>query len=350
MSDNVFDQLADALDRLPNGFPRTDSGVEIEILKRIFTREEAEIAGQLGREMEHYLNIATRLGLDPKAAKATLSEMAKKDLLWSSEVDGTPHFRLAPWIVGIYEAQKHRMDHEFAHLIEEYFQEGGMAGLMQPLPSIHRVVPAQSAVKFEWILPYDDVKAIINSSKTFHETQCICRKQQEQIGRKCDFPSGLCLSFSSRERPPRPGDISKEEALAVLDKAEEIGLVHTVSNVMEGLSYVCNCCGCCCGILRGVAEFGIENSVAQANYHGVIDEAECNGCGVCEKRCHVGAVSVVDGLAVIDKESCIGCGLCVTGCPTGAAGLVLKPEDERVDPPADFSVWENERLRDRGLA
>ena len=350
MSDDVYDQLADALDRLPNGFPRTDSGIELEILKRIFTPEEAEIAGQLGREMESHLDIATRLGLDQEAAKATLSEMAGKELLWSSEVDGTPRFRLAPWIVGIYEAQKGIMDHEFAHLIEDYFHAGGMAGLMQPLPSIHRVVPAQSAVKSEWILPYDDVKALIDSCKTFHETQCICRKQQDQVGRRCDFPSGLCLSFSPNERPPRPGDISKEEAHAVLDRAEEIGLVHTVSNVIEGLWYVCNCCGCCCGILRGIAEFGVENSVAQANYYAVIDEAECVGCGACEGRCHVKAVSVVDGVAQVEREKCIGCGLCATGCPTGAARLVPKPEDERVDPPVDFKAWEDERLRDRGLA
>jgi len=77
MSDDVYDQLADALDRLPNGFPRTDTGIELEILKRIFTREEAECAGRLGMEMESYLDIATRLGLDPEAAKAMLSGMAK---------------------------------------------------------------------------------------------------------------------------------------------------------------------------------------------------------------------------------------------------------------------------------
>ena len=194
------------------------------------------------------------------------------------------------------------------------------------------------------------MKAVISSSKSFHVSDCICRKQQDFIGRKCDFPLDICLSYSSLERAPRKGDISKDEALALLDKAEKIGLVHTVSNVMEGLWYVCNCCGCCCGLLRGTAEFGIENSVAQANYYGVVDEWECNGCGVCEKRCHMKAISIKDGLAVVDKDKCIGCGLCVTGCSTGAARLELKPENERIDPPIDFSTWENERLKNRGLA
>jgi NAD-dependent dihydropyrimidine dehydrogenase PreA subunit len=349
LSSDVYNQLADALDRLPNGFPRTESGVELEILKRIFTPEEAKIASRLGRNMESYIDISNLVGLEPEEAKNKLSKMARKTQLWYSGRDGTPHFRLAPWVVGIYEAQLSRMDHEFAHLVEEYFHEGGMEGLMKPLPSLHRVIPAQGAVKSEWILPYDDVKAILESSRSFSVRECICRKQQDFIGRKCEFPLDNCFSFSSRERAPRPGDISKDEALALLDKAEKIGLVHTVSNVMEGLSYVCNCCGCCCGILRGAAEFGIGNSVAQANYFGVVDKWECNGCGVCEKRCHMNAISIEDGLAVVENEKCIGCGLCVTGCSTGASRLELKPEDERIDPPIDFSTWENKRLRDRGL-
>ena len=61
------------------------------------------------------------------------------------------------------------------------------------------------------------------------------------------------------------------------------------------------------------------------------------------------AISIKDGLAEVEKEKCIGCGLCVTGCSTGAARLELKPENERIDPPLNFSTWENDRLQDRGL-
>ena len=62
------------------------------------------------------------------------------------------------------------------------------------------------------------------------------------------------------------------------------------------------------------------------------------------------AIEVKDGTAEVDLERCIGCGLCVTGCSTGAARLELKPEEERIDPPDDFSTWEDERLKNRGLA
>jgi MinD superfamily P-loop ATPase len=118
---------------------------------------------------------------------------------------------------------------------------------------------------------------------------------------------------------------------------------------MEGLNYMCNCCGCCCGILRGVTDFGIKNSVAVANYVASVDEGSCMGCGLCVERCQVKAVSLGDGVASIDRSMCIGCGLCATGCPVSAATIRLKTEGERVDPPKDYRVWEDERLHNRGL-
>jgi electron transport complex protein RnfB len=170
------------------------------------------------------------------------------------------------------------------------------------------------------------------------------------MGRECDFPLRTCLSFSAHERPSHQNSISKEEALAFLDKAEELGLVHTVSNVMKGVGYVCNCCGCCCGLLRGITDWGIENSVAFANYFAYIDPEECTGCGTCETRCQVRAIREEDGISIVDRAKCIGCGLCVTGCPNGAARLERKPDAEIVAPPVDFRTWEQERLRGRGLA
>jgi NAD-dependent dihydropyrimidine dehydrogenase PreA subunit len=241
------------------------------------------------------------------------------------------------------------MDHELAHLVEEYMTNGGAVGIMKPQPALHRVIPAQKAVKSEWILPYDDVKAILLNSKTFRLGDCICRKQKDLMDDKCKFPLRTCLSFSSHRSRTNPNTISKKEALAFLDKAEEMGLVHTVSNVMKGFGYVCNCCGCCCGILRGINEWGIENSVAHANYYGVIDPDVCSGCGTCRERCQVHAISEKGGISVVNQKRCIGCGLCATGCPTGAARLERKPDNQILEPPIDFSTWENERLHTRGL-
>ncbi len=346
---DIYKQLAEALDKLPNGFPQTSSRVEILILKKIFSPEEASLAGQLGGSMEAVDVIARRVGVSEIEASRKLMSMAKRGLLWSSEREGKQRFRLAPFIVGIYEAQLESIDHELAHLVEKYMHEGGAAGIMKPQPALHRVIPAQRAVKSEWILPYDDVKAVLLASKSFNVRDCICRVQQDYIGRKCNFPTKICLNFSTMQRPALPGDISQAEALAILDKAEEIGLVHTVSNVTKGFGYVCNCCGCCCGILRGITDWGIENSVAYANYYSVINPDECQGCGTCITRCQVHAITEQNGIAVVDVKRCIGCGLCVTGCPNGAAELQRKPEEQIVDPPIDFKTWEQQRLHNRGL-
>lgn len=350
MNDEVYEQLADALNRLPNAFPRTPSNIEILLLKKIFFKEEACVAVQLSGKMEPVDVIAERLGLPVKEVSTKLMKMVKRGLVWFSKKDGKPHFRLAPFIVGIFEAQLESMDHEFVHLFEEYMADGGAVGIMKPQPAIHRVVPAKGAVKTEWILPYDDVRALFIAAKTFSVRDCICRVQQDLLGqRKCDFPLKNCLSFSSIDRPSRPGDITKEQALAILDKTEDIGLVHTVSNVIKGIFYVCNCCGCCCGILRGITEWGIEESVATANYFAVIDPDECTECGICIERCQVHAISEKDGKTVAERKKCIGCGLCVTGCPDDAVRLQKKPDAEIIHPPDDFAAWERERLQNRGL-
>jgi electron transport complex protein RnfB len=350
MTDDAFEKLADALDHLPNGFPRTPSKTELRILKKIFLPEDAILASQLTGTYESIKEITFRVVPASEDTPKLLIRMAQRGLLWYDNQDGRACFRLAPFIVGIYEEQIHNLDHELAHLVEDYFNDGGAVGLMTLQPSVHRVVPAQKAVKSEWILPYDDIRSLILTAKAFSVRDCICRVQQGLLEHPCHFPIDTCLNFSQTERPARPGDISQIEALALLDKAEEVGLVHTVSNVTTGVFYVCNCCGCCCGILRGITDFGIKESVAYSNYYAVIDPENCQGCGVCIERCQVNAISEVDGISVVDRECCIGCGLCVTGCPNDVARLEIKPDAEIIHPPEYFKDWELARLQNRGLS
>ena len=350
MADTAFEGLANALNRLPNGFTRTESGVELRILQKIFSSEEAALAAQLTGTLEPADVIAGRVGLPAGEASKRLFKMVRRGMVWLDKQDGKACFRLAPFVVGIYEAQLELMDHELAHLVEDYYANGGAIGIMGPQPAIQRVIPARGAVKSEWVLPYDDVRAILQEAKTFNVIDCICRTQQALLEHKCDFPVKMCLNFSAYERAPREGDISQAEAMAILDRSEEVGLVHTVSNVMKGVGYVCNCCGCCCGILRGITDWGVENSVAYANYYAVIEPKFCANCGNCIERCQVHAISEGEGFSVVDLERCIGCGLCVTGCPNGVAHLVRKADAELVHPPENFAVWEHERLHNRGLA
>lgn len=349
----VYDRLAQALGRLPNGFPRTPSNVEIDLLEKIFTRDEARLAAELGEEWERAVAVAGRCGTGASEAEAVLLKMAERGLVWPRKTADGIRFRLAPFIVGIYEAQVERMDPELARLVDAYMEDGGAAGIMGAEPAIHRVIPAQAAIKPEWILPYDDVRRLLESAKSFRVQDCVCRVQMDQIGRECDFPLRMCVVYYTVERPPSPEEISKEEAIKTLDEAERIGLVHTVSNVQtgallpEGIGYVCNCCGCCCAVMRGITKWGIENSVAHAAYFAEIDADLCTGCGACIDRCQVGAIFEQEGIAVVSQERCIGCGLCVTGCHEGAARLNRKADEKILTPPEDFTAWQEARRRSK---
>ncbi len=349
MSD-PYVSLAAALDRLPNGFPRTPSGVELRLLARLATPEEATLASLMGRESEPYEDIATRAGLEPDAARRRLVEMAKRGLVWVSKGGGKLKFRLAAFVYGLWESRVDSLDHDLVHLFEAYMRDGGAKGIMGPDPAIHRVLPAHGAVKTERILPYEDVRALMDGAETFHVGDCICRKERDIVGdRPCSFPLRNCLGFGPLARKPVEGDITRAEAVALLDESERQGLVHCVSNFRTGMFYVCNCCGCCCGVLRGVTEFGLAHSVAAAAYRAIVDADACNGCGVCAERCQVKAIAVRDGVAVVDAARCIGCGLCVTGCAPEAVRLERLPDAEVVEPPEDFAAWENARLANRGM-
>ncbi len=188
-----FARLANALDQLPNGYPRTESGIELLILRKIFSPEEASLGCHISGEPEPFESIALRAGIGLAPARSTLKAMAKKGLVWVSKGDGKLLYRLAPFIVGIYEASLPILDHELAHLVEDYMAQGGIKGIMQPQPALHRVVPARGTAKTEWILPYDDVKAIITASKSFQVRDCI---------------SGSSRTCSGSARAPRPCTIA----------------------------------------------------------------------------------------------------------------------------------------------
>ncbi|MHB1132825.1 MAG: 4Fe-4S dicluster domain-containing protein [Chloroflexota bacterium] len=350
MTEEIYQALAQALDTLPNGFPRTTAGTELEILRRIFSPAEATLACHLGRRPELQEALASRLGLPAAEVAPRLRAMAKRGLVWPEfdRASGERRYRLAPFIVGIYEAQLELMDHDLSHLVERYLADGGAAGVMGPLPALQRVVPARGAA--EWVLPYDDVVAIVSRGEHFEIRDCICRTQQEKLGsRVCAHPLRTCLTLSQTKRPARPSEVDRAAALALIEEAEQLGLVHTVSNMAAGLFYVCNCCGCCCGLLRGINEWGQAGAVARASYVATVEAEACSGCGVCLERCQVGALTLRDGVAEVDDDRCLGCGLCVTGCPSRAVRLEPLPEAEAIHPPEDFAAWEEARLRFRSL-
>lgn len=353
MSEDVYRKLAQRLDAIPNGYPATESGVELRLLAKMFAPEEAALASVMRLTPETPIDIAARAGMDPETAERALGGMAKRGLIDARRDGGHRLFRLRPFVVGIYEAQLPRLDVEMATLFEEYYQET-RAGIVYDAPSVHRVVPVGAAISVDLgISPVERITEMIEKARSWGVRDCICRVQQHLIGKGCDRPVENCLSFAPVEgafsQSGTTRAISKDEALRIMYEAEEAGLVHTVGNYRDGVSYVCNCCTCCCAILRGVSEYSNPSAVARSGFHAAVDAELCLGCGDCLERCSFDALSVPEEVCVVDELRCVGCGLCTTTCPTGALHLQRLPEEAAPAPPLDPADWMRQRARARGI-
>jgi len=349
----VYHRLARRLDMIPNGFPATESGVELRLLAKMFTPSEAALAAVMRLGYEPPNAIAGRVGADPEEVGRTLRGMARKGLIRVRRGEGRLLFALRPFIVGIYEEQLPRMDRELAELAEQYFQEIAGRTILDAAPAIHRVVPVGEAIPFDLeVFAHERAVEIVESARSWGVRDCICRVQQRLVGEGCDHRVESCLvmapveGFFKEGGPDRP--VGKEEALQILQEAEEAGLVHTTGNYRDGHSYICNCCTCCCAVLRGVVEFDVPTAVARSGFRASVEAGACRGCGTCVERCPFRALSLPEGTVVVDWNRCLGCGLCVPTCPNEAIRLERRPDGETL-PPADRREWAWLRAEARGI-
>jgi ferredoxin len=353
MTQEVYRKLAQTLDAIPNGFPATESGVELLLLAKIFEPEEAALASVMRLKKEPAEKIAARAGVEPALVRRLLKTMVRKGQILVGRGDRQLTFGLMPFAVGIYEEQLPRLDREMAELFERYFQEAqGFIGKYSP--PIHRVIPVEEAIPVGIeIYPYERATELLEGAQAWGVRDCICRVQQKLVGKGCDRPVENCLVFAPVEGVFAGSEttraITKEEALAILAEAEEAGLVHSPGNYQDGNHYICNCCTCCCGVLRSISEFGIPSAVASSDFVAVVDGDLCAACGDCLDRCQFGALDLPGDTCLVDVGRCVGCGQCITVCPTGALVLSRRPEGEIPPPPANFRDWMSKRAEARGL-
>jgi Na+-translocating ferredoxin:NAD+ oxidoreductase subunit B len=354
----IYRELQQHLDKMPVAYPATASGVELRLLKFLFTPGQARIALGLDykpRSVEQVRQNLPGLDISLEELEARLEEMVDKGNTFCKKKDGRKVYSTIPFVVGMLEFQEKALTPELLRDTQEYFEEKYAAEYLSTAVPQMRVIPVRKSITAEHrIGTYDELKTLIEGAEgRIRIGECICRESAHMAGRSCTVTSRkqTCMGFRDfadlmgRTGWGRP--VSKEEALEIAAKSEEEGLVLQPAN-QQRAEFICACCGDCCGILRMAKATQRPADFVATNYYAQVNTDLCSGCGTCVERCQMGAVEVLRDIAEIMRHRCIGCGVCVPTCPSDAIGLVNK-EPERV-PPVDMedlyeTIMEKKRRR-----
>lgn len=352
MAHDVYQDLARFLDNLPGGYPATESGVELRILRRLFTENEATLAQHLSMRPEFVKAIAERTGLDQDTCAERLEAMAKKGLIFRQRRSEGPRYSASQFVVGIWEYHVNDLDQELIRDFNEYLPQWFDAEVWRKVPQL-RTIPVVESVEVEReILPYEHAEQLVQERDRIAVAPCICRREHTMVGEGCDRPEETCLVFGSgADYYVENGFgryIDAQEAFDILELAEQTGLVLQPSN-SQRIVHICCCCGCCCQVLQSFKRHPAPASLVASPYVVISDPELCVGCGDCVKRCQMDAVSLVDEVSVIDLERCIGCGLCVTTCTSESLQLVRKPPEEQPEVPRTLARTYVKLARERGV-
>jgi len=341
MATDVYERLAQHLDNLPAGYPRTESGVEMRILQRLFTPEDAELAVHLSLILEEPRVIARRAKIPVEDAARRLEEMDKKGLIFSYRRKGQPpKYQATHFVVGFWEGQVNKLDPELVQDFEDYLSSYADPDLWGKAPQLRTIPVGESIDTRTEVMAYEQAERMVRAHKTFAVANCICRQEMHILGEGCDHPLESCLAFGPvaehAVHTGRSRSISRDEALAILRRAEDAALVLQPNNAKR-LLFLCTCCGCSCAVLRTMKLHPRPASVASSPFVATLNAETCEGCGTCETRCQMEAVYLDNGEATLDLDRCIGCGLCVTTCPSESLSLTRKPESEQPYVPKDIA-------------
>jgi electron transport complex protein RnfB len=341
-NEQVYIKLQKHLDKQVVGFPATRSGVEIKILKHIFTPEEAEIACCLNYKLEPLKTIFNRAGHrvdSPEKLERRLDRIQEKGGIESKIKHGKMHYCNAPLIVGMYEYQLNRLTPEFIKDINEYTsgKDFGIEFLSTKLPQMRTIPVAKSIHPHHNVRTFDEVATLIQQAEgPFVMYECICRKKKSMEGKPCKKTDRqeTCLAIGSMARMELQSgagrEITRDEAMSIIEKNQKQGLVLQPSNTQKA-EFICSCCGCCCGMLRTHKILPKPLDFWASNFYAKVNRDTCEGCGACEKRCQVTAIKVAGKKhpAAVNLDRCLGCGVCVPSCPTQSITLVKKSREVR---------------------
>jgi ferredoxin len=350
-----YRRLVGRLNRFPQGAPPSE--LLYRILEILFSPREAELVARLPIKPFRTATAAEAWGLPVTEAAHVLERLASRAILLDLEQDGEPLYVLPPPMAGFFEFSMMRVRgdidqkrlaelyFEYMNVEEDFIRDLFVRGETQLGRTFvrERSVPAELSLS---VLDYERASHVVRSASAVGVSLCYCRHKMEHVGRACDAPRDICLTFGNTARSLAKHGyaraVSASEGLELLHRAQERGLVQFGENVRERPAFICNCCGCCCEAMLAAKRFGFLHPVHTTNFVVSLDGAACDGCGKCVKACPVDALRLVPGddpahpgrkRAAAEEGVCLGCGVCVPACPKG--GVRLAARKERVITPVN---------------
>ena len=352
--DGNYAHLVERLNRFPQGAPPSE--LLFNILKLLMSEEEAGLVARLPIRPFTAMKAAGLWKLPEVEARKALDGLAGRAVLLDFQNDGETYYVLPPPMAGFFEFSLMRVRgdldqkalselfFQYLNVEEDFARELFARGQTQ----LGRVFVDETALPKNdvlSVLDYERASEVVHSAKAIGVGTCYCRHKMSHLGRACDAPMDICMTFGncadSLTRHGVARKVDAAECMDLLDQARERGLVQFGENVREEVSFICNCCGCCCEALIAARRFGFMKPVHTTNFIPTLDSEICHGCGKCVTACPVEALSLVSAhspfhpaqkKARLDENHCLGCGVCVRSCPKDA--IRLKPRAQRVLTPA----------------
>jgi len=357
-----YDNLVDRLNRFPQGAPPSE--LLFKILKILLSEREAALVAQLPIRPFTARRAASLWRLPEGDARKLLDALADRALLLDYPEDGETRYVLPPPMAGFFEFSLMRVRgdvdqralselfYQYLNVEEDFIRELFARGETQ----LGRVFvnetalanPKDGAMAPLRVLDYERASEVVRGAAIIGVGLCYCRHKMAHLDRACDAPLDICMTFgtaaSSLTRHGAARRVDAAECLDLLAAARETGLVQFGENVREGVSFICNCCGCCCEALIASRRFGFMRPVHTTNFLPDLDGTACNGCGKCVSACPVDALELVSAhsarrpaakAAKLEEDRCLGCGVCVQACPEEA--IHLRARVERVLTPLNTS-------------
>jgi Pyruvate/2-oxoacid:ferredoxin oxidoreductase delta subunit len=346
MADQIYKGLMERFARGGGRYPGLDIPEFYDLARELYNPEEAALAAAMPKGFVTAEQLAETLHRDADELRAALQTMAAKGLCMAVDLGGTKSFSLPPLVPGIFEYQflrgtKTEKDRRIAKVIRAYRQA---VNAVQGMPKVTfpatRVIPVDEKIEAKsTIHTYDQMSAYVESADPISVATCFCRHEAELIDPddSCGAPNEVCMSFGMGARfiiEQRMGrEVSKQEALEILKKSEEAGLVHCSVNRQQ-LDFVCNCCADHCEILEVALAQPKPGSILNSGFEPKLDPDACNACEECVDKCPMTALAMSEeDVPQLDLDRCIGCGICATVCPTD--GFVLTAKEGFPEPPVD---------------